>query len=334
MTVGPHGVGPVRCRGGEGTKLQLQRSVSLSGVAYACAATIMMCLPGSASPASRDHSAISLEERKLPMHFSWHGPDAAKDRRLSADQGVCATSCRGLVAAVGVITGDTPDEFATFASEHNLAGATIVLDSSGGSVLDAIKLGRRWRDLGVTTTVGTVTEVRRDEGLRAEIYPDAYCKSMCVFLLLSGAIRSVPAGAHVRVHQIWMGDRAEDATAANYSAQDVMIIERDVGRLAKYTFEMGGSGELLGLALSIPPWEPLHELTALELRQTNLVISDAVADAGVRKETEGGNKLVQDRFVGGRPAEASSAQISADLPHATKTAEALSDLEQVQRPKP
>ena len=101
---------------------------------------------------------------------------------------------------------------------------------------------------------------------------------MCVFLLLSGKTRYVPAGAHVRVHQIWMGDRADDAKAASYTAQDLMIVERDIGRLAKYTFDMGGAGDLLSLALSVPPWEDLHELSRAELRLTNLVTTDAVAD--------------------------------------------------------
>ena len=44
-----------------------------------------------------------------------------------------------------------------------------------------------------------------------------------------------------------MGDRADDAKAASYTAQDLMIVERDIGRLAKYTFDMGGAGDLLSL---------------------------------------------------------------------------------------
>ena len=68
-----------------------------------------------------------------------------------------------------------------------------------------------------------------------------------------------------------MGDRADDAKAASYTAQDLMIVERDIGRLAKYTFDMGGAGDLLSLALSVPPWEDLHELSRDELRLTNLV---------------------------------------------------------------
>ncbi len=74
-----------------------------------------------------------------------------------------------------------------------------------------------------------------------------------------------------------MGDRADDAKAASYSAQDLMIVERDVGRLAKYTFDMGGAGDLLSLALSVPPWEDLHELSHEELRETHLVTTDAIA---------------------------------------------------------
>jgi hypothetical protein len=287
----------------------------------------MLGLPGAMPPGAGAHDGGSLEERKLPMHFVWHG-----NARGNAADHPCKDNCQGWVSAIGVITGDTPAEFASFARDHDLTGATMVLDSSGGSVLDAIELGRRWRDLGVATTVGTVTETRVADGGRPEIYPDAYCESMCVFLLLSGKTRYVPAGAHVRVHQIWMGDRAEDATAATYSAQDVMIIERDVGRLAKYTFEMGGSGELLGLALSIPPWEPLHELSTSELRKTNLVASDAVADMALPAspqavQNEKSDKPVQDRFVA-----ASKAPIGGGGVHATKTAEALPSTDASERP--
>ena len=163
-------------------------------------------------------------------------------------------------------------------ADRQLGGATIVLDSSGGSVNDSIALGRRWRNLGALTTVGISTQTRTAQGDRASVAPEAYCESMCVFLLLSGKTRYVPEAAHVRVHQIWMGDRADDAKAASYTAQDLMIVERDIGRLAKYTFDMGGAGDLLSLSLSVPPWEDLHELSREELRLTNLVTTDAVAE--------------------------------------------------------
>ena len=148
---------------------------------------------------------------------------------------------------------------------------------------------------------------------------------MCVFLLLSGKTRYVPDGAHVRVHQIWMGDRADDARAASYTAQDLMIVERDIGRLAKYTFDMGGTGDLLSLSLSVPPWEDLHELSRDELRLTNLVTTDAVAevllpDDAATPLAELNSKPTQDRFVSGA---ADDAQSQAQATKPTKTAEAL-----------
>jgi hypothetical protein len=253
----------------------------------------------------------------------------------------CEPNCRGWVSAVGIVTSESPEDFDEFARGRHLEGVTVVLDSSGGSVNDAIVLGRRWRSLGLMTTVGVTVESHTPQGDRASIVPDAYCESMCVFLLLSGKTRYVPDGAHVRVHQIWMGDRADDAKAASYSAQDLMIVERDVGRLAKYTFDMGGAGDLLSLSLSVPPWEDLHELSREELRLTDLVTTDAVAevlpamlpktDSTAVPVAELAAKPVQDRFVSSVVQAASVSKEASPQEHAlpeksTKTAEATGGL--------
>ena len=166
--------------------------------------------------------------------------------------------------------------------------------------------------------------VHTAQGERARVMPEAYCESMCVFLLLSGKTRYVPEPAHVRVHQIWMGDRADDAKAASYTAQDLTIVERDVGRLAKYTFDMGGAGDLLAISLSVPPWEELHELSPAELRLTNLVTTDRLADVLPQTErsvpvAEVMPKPVHDRF-GSNAADAEAAEPPLK---STKTAEAL-----------
>ncbi len=291
---------------GEGTNVRL--SLKFGGSVLLCAAAFCIALTGPvAISGGSAHAGGTLEERKLPMRFTWIA---------------CQPNCRGWVGAVGIVTAETPKEFDEFARERQLRGTTVVLDSSGGSVNDAIALGRRWRSLGMLTTVGTSLDPRN--GDRAEIAPHAYCESMCVFLLLSGKARYVPDGAHVRVHQIWMGDRADDAKAASYSAQDLMIVERDIGRLAKYTFDMGGAGDLLSLALSVPPWEDLHEMSRDELRLTNLVTTEAVAgvlppndSAVVAAVADLNAKPVQDRFV-------SEVNVEKPLPAAksTKTAEA------------
>jgi hypothetical protein len=269
--------------------LKFAKSLGFGGLALVVASALSISVAGViAALGGTAQAGGALEERKLPMRFGWVA---------------CEPNCRGWVSAVGIVTADSPNEFDEFAKDHELRGATIVLDSSGGSVNDSIVLGRRFRDLGLLTTVGTSIETTGAQGERATVTPEAYCESMCVFLLLAGKKRYVPATAHVRVHQIWMGDRADDAKAANYSAEDLMIVERDIGRLAKYTFDMGGAGDLLSLSLNVPPWEDLHELSREELRLTNLVTTDSVAEVLPRM---GGaappivavtGKPVQDRFA-------------------------------------
>ena len=72
----------------------------------------------------------------------------------------CEPNCRSWISAVGIVTGETPKAFDDFATGRDLAGVTVVLDSSGGSVNDAIALGRRWRELGLRTTVGPASSSR------------------------------------------------------------------------------------------------------------------------------------------------------------------------------
>jgi hypothetical protein len=289
--------------------LKFFRSHGFCGLALLGVAAMSVIVPGPNTVLGGSAQAGGvLEERKLPMRFDWVA---------------CEPNCRGWISAVGVVTGESPGDFDEFARGRELRGATIVLDSSGGSVNDSIALGRRFRELGLMTTVGTSVQAHAAQGERTRIAPEAYCESMCVFLLLSGKTRYVPEAAHVRVHQIWMGDRADDARGASYTADDLMIVERDIGRLAKYTFDMGGAGDLLSLSLNVPPWEDLHELSREELRLTNLVTTEAMAE--VLPQTGGsvlpavvlGTRPMQDRLASGSGEDPAAASLK------TKTAEAL-----------
>src|SRR6476619_5576921 len=276
----------------------------LIGAALRIALVGLMALLGGSARAG-----VAFEGRKLPMKFSWVP---------------CQPNCRGWVSAVGIVTADSPRDFDEFARGRQLGSATIVLDSSGGSVNGSIALGRRWRNLGVRTTVGVSVQTNTTQSAPPNVAPVAYCESMCVFLLLSGKTRYVPETAHVRVHQIWMGDRANDAKAATYSADDLRIVERDIGRLAKYTLDLGGAGDLLSLSLNVPPWEDLHELSLAELRLTNLVTTDAVAEVLPHLGTanvpvaEATAKPVQDRFL----SKALETETNPQSAKSTKTAEA------------
>jgi hypothetical protein len=215
-----------------------------------------MCL----QPAEIGTAAVS-GARTMPMRFELYREGPAEN---------CGAKCRVWIAASGMITADTARQFESFAVDRNAHGATVVFDSDGGSVHGALALGRAIRRLGYSTTVGRKVErAGRVDDASIE-WTGADCESMCAFVLLGGVQRDVPADSRVLVHQIWLGDRRDDAPAANYTAEDLVLVQRDIGKILNYLVEMGGDPELLELALRIPPWEPMRILSRAELRRTRL----------------------------------------------------------------
>ena len=219
--------------------------------ALALACGVVQVWAGSAAPA---------DDGSAPMRFEWRREGPAE---------ACGSDCRVWISATGYITADTPREFEAFAKDPNVRGGVLVLDSDGGSVLGTLALGRSIRSLDMVTTIGRTTPVpgSANDDRRATISPNGNCESMCAFLLLAGSRRYVPPEAHVLVHQIWLGKKRKQALESSYSAEELNVVQRDIGRLAQYTVEMGGGVDLLETALRIPPWEPLYRLSADELQR-------------------------------------------------------------------
>jgi hypothetical protein len=233
-----------------------------AGLALACG--VAQALAASLPPAQEDSV-------NAPMRF---------ELRREGPADACGSSCRVWVSAVGYLTSDTAREFDAFAQKHDVRGAVLAVDSDGGSVLGTIALGRAVRRLEMITTVGKTTPLppTADGERRARLTPNANCESMCAFLLLAGTRRHVPPQAHVLVHQIWLGKKRKNALESNYSAEELNLVQRDIGRLAQYTIEMGGGIDLLETALRIPPWEPLYALSAEEIRRMRLSTVEALFD--------------------------------------------------------
>jgi hypothetical protein len=213
--------------------------------------------------------AAPADDGSAPMRFEWRREGPAE---------ACGSDCRVWISATGYITADTPREFEAFAKDPNVRGGVLVLDSDGGSVLGTLALGRSIRSLDMVTTIGRTTPVpgSANDDRRAAISPNGNCESMCAFLLLAGSRRYVPPEAHVLVHQIWLGKKRKQALESSYSAEELNVVQRDIGRLAQYTIEMGGGVELLETALRIPPWEPLYRLSADELQRMRLSTTDTL----------------------------------------------------------
>jgi hypothetical protein len=235
--------------------------------AWMLAAACMMALT--------NESSFAREETKSqPMRFEWRTQGTAKE---------CGQHCRTWISATGVITESTVREFELFASSFDLRGATLVLDSEGGSVLATLEIGHLIRRLGMTTSIGKTKILPSfDETTpRATLSPKARCESMCAFLLLAGTRRYVPPEARVLVHQIWLGSKSKHALEASYTAEEFRIVQRDIGRLARYTIEMGGDIQLIETALRVPPWEPLYELSTDELRDMRIVTVDQLFESDI-----------------------------------------------------
>lgn len=181
----------------------------------------------------------------------------------------CGKNCRTWIAATGRITPDTARDFLNFLRGKELRGAVIVLDSNGGTVTSGLDLGRAFRRLDMTTTVGKTTPLpaSTDGEMRATLSPRGTCASMCAFALLGGARRHVPAEARVLVHQIWPSSKRDDAAAQTYTAENLVSLQRSLGTIARFTTEMGVDIELFELALRIPPWERMRALSPDELKR-------------------------------------------------------------------
>jgi hypothetical protein len=237
----------------------------LLGGAVALACGVAQAIAGSPPPADDNGGA--------PMRFEWRREGPAE---------VCGSNCRTWISAVGYITADTQREFETFAKDPGTHGAVLVLDSDGGSVLGTLALGRAIRSLDMITTIGrTAVLPPVGDDRRATLSPNGTCESMCAFLLLAGSRRYVPPQAQVLVHQIWLGKKRKQALESNYSAEELNIVQRDIGRLAQYTIEMGGGVDLLETALRIPPWEPLYRLSVDELSRMRLSTVDTLFERDV-----------------------------------------------------
>jgi hypothetical protein len=272
-----------------------------STLASLCLALALSSITGAAlTPSGPDGLVAGNADNSSPMRFMLFADGAAE---------ACATKCPPLIAASGMITADTSRQFIAFVRDNALqvvqggqagapAGATVVLESDGGSVLGALDLGRAIRRFGFATTVGHVVERHATAFMKyGEPIARADCQSMCSFVLLGGVQRRVPPDARVLVHQIWLGDRREDAVAANYTAEDVVVVQRDIGAILQYTTEMGGDIELVALSLRVPPWEPMRALTREELRRTKLDLDADIPTTVAVVKTAAGPTLPDDETL-------------------------------------
>ncbi|MEO1555598.1 MAG: hypothetical protein AAFS01_04145 [Pseudomonadota bacterium] len=126
---------------------------------------------------------------------------------------------------------------------------TLVLQSPGGSVADALALGRHIRGNGIAT----------------QILAGEFCYSACPYMLAAGASRDIDPDAFVGVHQHYFGEKT--FLPAAFAVED---IQRGQGEVMTYLDEMGIDPLLMQHALSTPPDE-IYVLLPEELERYGFI---------------------------------------------------------------
>ncbi|WP_126975262.1 COG3904 family protein [Frigidibacter oleivorans] len=165
------------------------------------------------------------------------------------------------VTLLGQIAEGDADRFAAYLQERRDAGARATLlrlDSSGGSVADALEIGRATRAAGMAT----------------EVAEGAVCLSACPYILAGGVERRVAEGGRVGVHQHYFGENS--ILPAFLAVEDV---QRGQAAVMDYLDRMGVDPMLMRDALTTPPDE-IFLLDAEALRDYRLVTTEDSGEAG------------------------------------------------------
>ena len=156
------------------------------------------------------------------------------------------------VLMTGQIAAGDAERFADWAPE-DLSDMTVRLHSPGGSVADALAIGRALRDGGFSTTM-----------IAGDI-----CLSACPYVFVGGVERDADPSAMIGVHQHYFGENT--MLPAFLAVEDVQNGQAEVLR---HLVEMGVDPRLMQHSLSTPPDE-IYILTEAELQDYSVISVDS-----------------------------------------------------------
>jgi hypothetical protein len=175
------------------------------------------------------------------------GPKGAPNARLR-EKMTFELAAGGRLMAVGAITPGISKVFANEIEKRGSYVKTVVLQSPGGSVQDALEMGR----------------LVRAKGFSTEVEAGAYCASSCPLVFAGGVQRIAGKGAAIGVHQVSAQDEA--ASGGMAGAQRVSAV------CQKYLRDMGVDLGVWVHAMETPK-EQLYYFKAEELLALKLATS-------------------------------------------------------------
>jgi hypothetical protein len=184
------------------------------------------------------------------------------------------SGCPRAVIAHGEISAEAPAEFSAFLQEEmQMPGlhAVVFLNSPGGNVESALKLGNLFHSAGAAVVVGQPMlgggRTRRGAGGLGVV--PGHCASACVYALMGARKRVVPSGARVGVHRMSARMMALEPAGGGKRTDRVFAGLQEIDALRSYVARVGGSQDLITLAESIPH-DQIHVLSAAEVRRYRL----------------------------------------------------------------
>ena len=164
----------------------------------------------------------------------------------------------GRLIASGTITPGSADAFAKEVERRGEYIKTVVLNSPGGSVGDALAMGK----------------LIRERKFATEVDAGKYCASSCPLVFFGGATRRAGDKAAIDVHQVFA---APSADASNPPLRDGMSdAQRISARCQRYLRDMGIDLDVWIHAMETPK-DRLFVFKADELKRYNIVTEQAAA---------------------------------------------------------
>src|ERR1700754_4519965 len=170
----------------------------------------------------------------------------------------------GKLMATGTITRGISEAFAAEVGKHGDYIKTVVLNSPGGSVTDALAMGR----------------LIREKKFATEVEAGKYCASSCPLVFAGGLERRAGDKAAIGVHQI------AALSSANAPPRDEMSAAQNISaRCQRYLGDMGISLQVWVHAMETPH-DKLFVFKPDELKSLNLVTEPVVAPVAAPAPTK------------------------------------------------
>lgn len=204
----------------------------------------------------------------LPPAVEGDGPAQSTDPRehVTADEEMLRLPMRfdlepgGVLSARGFIDPGAAQRFAEEIAARGEYVQTVALNSSGGSLNDAMAMA----------------ELIREKKLSTAVADGALCASSCPLILAGGETRTAGTKAAIGVHQFYAAGGEPAAPA-----QAMSDAQMTTARINRHLAEMGVDPALWLHALDTPP-RALYYLSAEELARYRLVTGDAPEAAAPR----------------------------------------------------